>query len=291
MSVSPHPRQTVVASLRRELARCEPHGPVPDEQPVSTGVPALDRFLPGGGLRRGTLVEYLAASGNCGAGTLALNAARAACGPARALVVVETLGQPASEPGDTMVLPSPRFYPPAAAAWGLDLSRLLVLRPASQADALWALDQALRCPGVGAVWARWNTFDPRDFRRLQLAAESGGTLGLLIRPARERGQPTWADVQWEVRAHSTLRRVGSAHQVRSVGPASSARTGPPHPSPELPPWTIEIELVRCRGSAGPRVIHLQLDVATSTWKEVSHDAPHPLPASAQLAHSTSARRA
>src|SRR5256885_5428399 len=36
--------------------------------------------------------------------------------------------------------------------------------------------------------------------RSQLAAECGGTLGLLMRAARYQGQPTWADVQWEVQS-------------------------------------------------------------------------------------------
>src|SRR5437879_823888 len=90
-----------------------------------------------------------------------------------------------------------RPIPSGTVAWGIDLSAVLVLRPANEADALWALDQALRCPGVGAVWAVCDRLDVRDSRRLQLAAECGGTLGLFIRPARLRGQPTWADVQWE----------------------------------------------------------------------------------------------
>ena len=62
-------------------------------------------------------------------------------------------------------------------------------------DELWALDQALRCPGVSAVWTWIDRLDPPAFRRLQLAAETGRTLGLLVRPASVRGRPTWSDVQ------------------------------------------------------------------------------------------------
>jgi protein ImuA len=76
---------------------------------------------------------------------------------------------------------------------------MVLLRPKSKADALWAFDQALRCTGVGAVWAAWDRLDGRDFRRLQLAAESGRTLGILVRPSSRRGELTWAEVQWEVR--------------------------------------------------------------------------------------------
>src|SRR5436190_5686311 len=171
-------RETLVSTLRREVARLEMSRPPEDERPISTGSPVLDSLLPAGGLRRGTLVEYLTAGPGNGAGTLALAAAREACQEGRALVVVENGGSAGASPS--------RFYPPAAVAWGIDLSALLVLRPGSKADAVWALDQALRCKGVGAVWAACDRLDVRDFRRLQLAAECGGTVGLLIRPARLR---------------------------------------------------------------------------------------------------------
>src|SRR5688500_2504040 len=174
-------RQALVAVLQRQVQRLEGVRPPAEERLVSTGAPPLDRLLPGGGLRRGSLVEYLSPGAGSGAGTLALGAAREACRDARALVVVDRCRT---------------FYPPAAAAWGIDLARTLVLQPADDAAKLWALDQALRCPGVSAVFACCGALDVRDFRRLQLAAESGGTLGVLVRPSRLRGQPSWADVQW-----------------------------------------------------------------------------------------------
>jgi protein ImuA len=215
-------------------------------------------------LRRGTLVEYLTTSAGRGAATLALSAAREASREGRAFVVLDadTLTRSINEGHHS------RFYPPAAAVWGIDLTTLLVLRPANQADAVWALDQALRCPGVGAVWATCDRLDVRDFRRLQLAAECGRTLGLLSRPAKLRGQPTWADVQWQ------------------VGQASSL------PSPRVPkrsalhlllPWTLRVELVRCRGKPGGESVLLQLDETDATWREVPPHATHPLPLPAQLA--------
>ena len=90
------------------------------------------------------------------------------------------------------------FYPPAAAAWGIDLERLIVVHPQNARDELWAAVQALRSPVVAAMWASIDRLDSRAFRRLQLAAEAGRTLGVLVRPAAARGQPSWADVRLEV---------------------------------------------------------------------------------------------
>src|SRR5687768_12008515 len=94
-------RQSVIAALRRQVERLENPQPPPDDRLLSTGSPALDKLLPGGGLRRGSLVEYLTPNAGSGAGTLALCAAREACADGRALVVLDR--------GRT-------FYPPAAAA-------------------------------------------------------------------------------------------------------------------------------------------------------------------------------
>ena len=272
MKSSADAREALVAGLRRDVARLEARRGPEDERVISTGSPALDRLLPAGGLRPGTLVEYLTASTGSGSGTLALAAAREACREGRALVVLDagTLTRRASE-GSCLC----RFYPPAAAAWGIDLSAMLVLRPTNEADALWALDQALRCPGVGAVWAACDRLDVRDFRRLQLAAECGGTLGLLLRPARLRGQPTWADVQWEVRPKSKVQGPRS----KVIKPWTLDR--PASRVPRL--WTVCVELVRCRGGTGGKVVILELDERAGIWREVSDEATHTMPVSAPVA--------
>ena len=103
-------------------------------QTVSTGCPELDRGLPQQGLCRGTLVEWLSAGPGGGAGSLALSAAREACRDGGPLVVIDRAGC---------------FYPPTAAQAGVPLERLIVVRPDSAADEVWALDQALRLAGRG----------------------------------------------------------------------------------------------------------------------------------------------
>jgi hypothetical protein len=135
-----------------------------------------------------------------GGGWLAFAAAWGACGSDRMLVVLDREGSW-----------SERFYPPAAAALGVDLSRMLVLRPSCEQDAIWCMDQALRCRGVGAVWAEWNFLDDRVFRRLQLAAEHGHALGMLVRSIAHRGRPSWAHVQLLVESAPNRRQKHALH--------------------------------------------------------------------------------
>src|SRR5204862_5187521 len=100
-----------------------------DSNVVRTGWPALDRILPRGGVRRGSLVELLAAGPGSGAETVAAVLTRAVCQHPGAVVVVDQAGE---------------FYPPALAAWEVGYEQLVVVRPSGDADALWAADQALR---------------------------------------------------------------------------------------------------------------------------------------------------
>ncbi len=240
-SIFPGSRIEIVQELRERVRSLEEADRSAAQAAVSSGSAVLDRLLPHGGFRRGTLIEGLSAEEGSGAGTLAFLAAQEACTEGGALVVMDRRRQ---------------FYPPAASALGIDLSKLVVVRPESERDELWALGHVLRCQAVAAVWEPVEKLDGRTFRRLQLAAESGGSLGLLLRPASARGQPTWADVQLLVSPRTSQggRRV-------------------------------QVEVVRCRGGTGGAAVELEIDETTATIRKA--DTPHethPLPLAARLAH-------
>jgi hypothetical protein len=151
--------------------------------------------------RRGSLVEYLA-DGGCGATAVALLTAREACRDGGALVVIDR---------------SRTFYPPAAAPFGVNQATIII-RPQTRKDELWALNQTLRCPGVGALLCWPDQLDERAFRGLQIAAEKGGAVGLFIRPTSVRSRPTWSDTQLLIEAlpSETSRRL-RVEVVRSHG--------------------------------------------------------------------------
>lgn len=213
-----------VETLRRQIARLERPRPQGGATPISSGCGPLDRLLPAGGFRPGTLVEWLAAGEGSGAATLALAAARRACREGGALVVLDRRRE---------------FHPPAAVRLGVEPESLIVVQAGSEADHRWALDQSLRCPGVAAVLAWPEKLNGRTFRRLQLAAEEGGGLGLLIRPLAARQEPSWADVRLLVEPL------------------------PAEPSPGCK-RRLRIHLLRCHGAASGRNIDLVIDDETHT---------------------------
>ena len=137
---------------------------------IPTGLAPLDAVLPSGGLPCGAITEILSDTPGVGAMSLAMRfAARRSA--QRVVVFVDTLAD---------------FHPPAVRPFNLAMSRLVVLRTTGERDALWAVDQSLRCPGVAAVIAPLTGIDQRQSRRLQLAAESSGCTGLILRPSRRR---------------------------------------------------------------------------------------------------------
>jgi len=73
-------------------------------------------------------------------------------------------------------------YAPALAARGVLMEKVLVIREASRAQRLWAAEQAMRSGACAAVMAWFEHLETAPLRRLQLAAEQGGCLGILFRP-------------------------------------------------------------------------------------------------------------
>jgi cell division inhibitor SulA/protein ImuA len=82
-------------------------------------------------------------------------------------------------------------YAPALSNRGVELSRILLVRPRRGTDIPWAIEQALRSGTCGAVLAWPDRLDHRGLRRLQLAAESGKSWGVLFRDvqAAEEASP------------------------------------------------------------------------------------------------------
>ena len=237
-------KSALVAQLSREVKRIEVAGRVQPDQlgrrsaVFSTGCSTIDGCLPGGGYESGTIIEHLQNSAGSGATTLALCAAREALATTDRFCVVVDWRQ--------------QFYPPAAAAMGLDLKRIVIVRPTTLADRLWAIDQALRSPSIVAVIAEVEQLDDRAARRLQLAAESGGSLGLLVRNIHQRHQPSWAEVQWLVRP-----------MPRPTNPQSPATVTP---APHRP---IQLELLRVRGGQSGQSVHVQVNATNGCIEPVT----------------------
>ena len=148
----------------------------------STGRSALDARLPGGGWPTASLVEVLLETTGLGEIQLFLPA----------LVTSQKTGD---APWLVWIAPPHEPYAPALAQQGIELSRLLIVRPASATEALWAAEQALSSGVCAAVLLWLQGTDDRWLRRLKLAAEAGRSLGVLFRPERHRFESSPASLR------------------------------------------------------------------------------------------------
>src|SRR4249920_3911074 len=112
---------------------------------VSSGFPALDAGLPGGGWPAGALTEILPA--HEGIGELRL------LGPALAGLSQRGLRL-------AWIAPPHLPYAPALAAAGIDIGKLVIVRTTSRKETLWAAEQALASNACGAVLA-WLLVRPQ----------------------------------------------------------------------------------------------------------------------------------
>ena len=132
----------------------------------ASGWTELDAILPGGGWQAGTVVELMPTATGIGELRLLLPALARITGAGRHV---------------TLIAPPYIPFAPALSQHGVRLERLLVIQAQHADDILWAAEQSLRCRSFGAVLAWPATIRDREVRRLQLAAEAGGSTGFLYR--------------------------------------------------------------------------------------------------------------
>jgi protein ImuA len=150
--------------------------PLSSSRPVwPTGRRALDARLPGGGWPMASLVEVLIDAPGLGEIQLFLPA-----------LVQSQRKRDGDAPWIVWIAPPHEPFAPALEQQGIELGRFIVVRPASAMEALWAAEQALSSGVCAAVLLWLKGTDDRWLRRLKLAAEEGGALGVLFRPERHR---------------------------------------------------------------------------------------------------------
>ncbi|MDO5506041.1 MAG: translesion DNA synthesis-associated protein ImuA [Pseudoxanthomonas suwonensis] len=179
-----------------------------------TGHPALDAALPGGGWVADALNEILFPFDGVGElGLLWPTLRRLSAG---------------SEP-IVLVAPPYELHAPGWHHAGIALERLQLVR-AEPREALWAAEQCLRSGACSAVLCWPRTRDGALLRRLNVAAETGKTLGFAFRDAREARNPSPAPLRLRVhpdRQVQVMKCRGGSVPARLLPIAAAERHRPP----------------------------------------------------------------
>lgn len=205
----------VVAELRERIQHLE-GGRGRDRTVLPFGVAEIDRHLPGGGLALGALHEV------AGGGNGAIDGAAAALFAAG--IAARTRGRV------LWCVTRQDLFAPAIAQAGLAPDRVIYVEAGDEKSVLACFEEGLRHGGLGAVVAEVARLSMTASRRLQLAAESSGAIGIAIRrwrrptEAADFGQPTASVSRWRVTTVSST----------------------PLPVPGVGRARWQLELIRCR---------------------------------------------
>lgn len=209
-------------------------------QPVPLGRDSrFDRLL-GGGIRPGTLTEILPGSPGdvwAASGFVLSLAIRLAARPGKERAAIIWIAEEFSrcEQGAP--------YGPGLALHGLDPARLVLVAASNAQQALWAMEEALKCRApalvIGELWSA-KSYDLTASRRLLLAAQKHGTPALLFLTGlagQAEHLSSGADQRFEIRAHP------------SVHPPSAGSL----PLPGAARWAVRIAKLRIKARAGPGI--------------------------------------
>lgn len=214
-------RETRLERLRAEVRAIACAGK--DEAAVLPfGLAAFDARLAGGGLADSGLHEIAGAS------------AGYSDDAAATLFVAGIAGRRAGPRGTVLwVIAKRDLFAPGLAQGGLPPDRLLVAEAGHERDVLAVMEEGLRHGALAAVVGEVGRAGLTETRRLQLAAEEGGTMALMLR-------------RWRRLATDPLAEPSSALTRWRIGSAPSA----PLPVEGIGRARWRVELARQRGGPG-----------------------------------------
>ncbi|PZR82089.1 MAG: damage-inducible protein [Stutzerimonas stutzeri] len=178
-----------IARLRTTIERIEGRG-ARSKTVLPFGIPEVDERLPGRGLALGALHEV------AGGGNGALDGAAAA---------LFSAGIAARTKGKVLwCITKSDLFAPSFAQAGLQPDRVIYVEANDDKTVLACMEEGLRHGGLGSVVGEVARLGMTASRRLQLAAEGTGAIGIALRRWRRQadaadfGQPTAAMTRWRV---------------------------------------------------------------------------------------------
>lgn len=181
-------KKAELTALRQAVAALENGGRAGAVLPF--GVAAIDAGLPAGGLALGALHELSSA------GAAAEDSAVAAA------FLAGILARLAPPRPVLWCLWRPDLYAPGLARYGLAPGRLILVQARNDQEISWAMEEGLRNPALAAVVGELTGLSMPVSRRLQLAAETSGVTGFVLRRgAGAAGEAASAAVtRWRIAA-------------------------------------------------------------------------------------------
>jgi protein ImuA len=93
-----------------------------------------------------------------------------------------------------------RLFAPALATFGVAPHKVIFIRLLKDKDALWVMEEALKCSGLTAVVCELKDIDFKQSQRFQRAVEQSRVTGFVLRNAKAKLSATACAARWQISA-------------------------------------------------------------------------------------------
>lgn len=182
-AIGQHPQ--ILNRLRREIRSLEGYGREHELPRIETGLGCIESAFPEGRLPGAAVHEFISPGSEQAAATSGF---------------LSGLLQAFLKNGNHCLWISDglHIYPPALRAFGLSPERIIFIDLRNDREALWAIEEALRCEALSVVVGELRELDFTQSRRLQLAVESSGVTAFIHRKSPRAENTTACLTRWKI---------------------------------------------------------------------------------------------
>lgn len=182
----PKSKAHIISQLRKNLLQWEGYKPPVAGTRSAMGLGPLEAAFPNGILPIAAVHELV-----CG------NAEQAAAGNGLVTGILSVLMQQGGV--CIWIGRAQRLFAPALTMFGVEPHKVIFISLAKDKDALWVMEEALKCPGLKAVVCELRELDFKQSRRLQLAVEQSRVTGFVLRNSADKLGSTACAARWRVK--------------------------------------------------------------------------------------------
>lgn len=182
----PETNRDIVNRLQKDILQWEGYKPPASGRRETLGLGPLETAFPNGVFPKSTVHELVCAD---------REQAAAAGG-----LVSGVLSLLLQEGGICVWIGRRRLFPPALAAFGVAPHRVIFISLGKDKDALWVMEEALKCSGLTAVVCELREMDFKQSQRFQRAVEHSRVTGFVLRNAKAKLSSTACAARWQVSA-------------------------------------------------------------------------------------------
>lgn len=205
-------KKEIIKQLKEKILAMEGFSSGPDSHQLDFGLGAINAAFPGGTFPTGVVHEFISPTETC------FSAANG--------FISGLLSTLMKKDGICLWVSTGRkLFPSTLKFFGIEPHRVIFIDVRRERDALWVMEQALKCNSIAAVIAELRNVSFAESRRLQLAVEDSQATGFLHR--------------YFPRTENTLATV-SKWKIRPL--ASQVIEG--LPGVGFPRWEVELEKIR-----------------------------------------------